>query len=95
MKFCQEWSDTIGNFRAWPAEDNRSDQTDLAGQKINDEELLRNSFIIIDEMTGFNQGNDIISKAESAKMFAEACKCRMLRIYKEWYASLKIVDLLN
>ena len=94
LKFCKEWCNTIGNFRAWPAEDNRSDQKDLAAEKITDEKLLQNSFIIPEEMDGFNN-SDIISNSAAAKEFAIACKSRILRIYREWFKSLKIGDLLD
>ena len=94
LKFCKEWCNTIGNFRAWPAEDNRSDQKDLAGKKITDENLLKDSFVIESEIDGFNH-SDIISNEVAAINFAAACRSRMLRIYQEWFESLKIGDLLN
>jgi len=89
MNFCKQWCNTIGNFRAWPFEDNRSDQAIKAGCKLNDE-LMAKSFIIESEMLGFDHDRKILSDAKAARMFAEACKSRIIRMYTEWFEQLRL-----
>ncbi len=104
MAFCQQWANKNGNFRAWPFEDNRSDQKTLAGEKLNNEtpnepdtetEAMKASFITPNELLGYNQGREVIENAESALKFAESCRSRLLRIYNEWFDSLEIGVLLE
>lgn len=90
MNFCKQWCNTIGNFRAWPFEDNRSDQAEKAGLKIYDIDLLKKSFVSESEMSGFDQDQKILSNAEAASKFAEACKSRIIRMYEEWYKQLRL-----
>lgn len=92
--FCKQWCNTIGNFRAWPYEDNRSDQAEMAGKKLNQTKLLEDSFISDDELKGFNHDRDILSGAGSALAFADACKSRIIRIYREWFDALNLKDIL-
>lgn len=94
MTFCKQWANNNGNFRAWPFEDNRSDQATLAGDKLN-EATMKASFITKEELPGYNQGRQVIENAEAALKFAEACRSRMLRIYNEWFDSLWIGHLLE
>jgi hypothetical protein len=89
---CYEWSNTIGNFRAWPFEDNRSDQAETAAQKIR-EEQLGDSFLNAGEQSGFSSGEQVRHVETSARVFVTACRQRLLRIYREWYESVGIADL--
>lgn len=94
MSFCNQWCNTIGNLRAWPFEDNRSDQATKAGIKLNNS-LMRKSFINPGELPGFDQERNILETAESALKFAESCKNRIIRIYSEWFTQLKIAMFLD
>lgn len=98
MNFCKQWCNTIGNLRAWPFEDNRSDQESTAGRKLKydddllkyDDDLMDKSFVSKSELPGFDKGREVISDAEAALDFAEACKSRIIRMYKEWFEQLRL-----
>ncbi len=94
MTFVKQWANNNANFRAWPFEDNRSDQATLAGDKL-DNTSMKESFITQEELPGYNQGRQVIENAEAALKFANACRSRMLRIYNEWFDSLGIGILLE
>ena len=90
---CGQWGYTIGNLRAWPFEDNRSDQADSAAKKIKDD--WENSFLEPDEVHAFSEGDQIRSNEDNARLFAETCRKRLLRIYSTWYDSLAIDQLIE
>lgn len=93
---CREWAVTIGNLRAWPFEDNRSDQATTAKEKILSAEELTNSFIKDQfELESFSFGSDVIYDEEEARTFAGATRSRILRIYDDWYHTAKIGFLMN
>lgn len=93
--FCCQWIDTIANLRAWPFEDNRSDQKDTAKQKMRETESWENSFIDQIEQDGFDHSADVIKNPKSSYSFAISCKSRLVRIYREWYENLKIGELIH
>ena len=93
-KFSGKWVGTIGNLRAWPAEDNRSDQKDLAKDKIKTE-ALAGSFLEKTEIPQFSCGASVRDKADDALSFAMACWQRTVRIYKDWFDSMDIKNLLK
>lgn len=93
MNFCKQWCNNIGNFRAWPFEDNRSDQAIKAGDKLNDD-LMKKSFIEPSELFGFNQGREILEDVGAAQRFAVSCKSRIVRMYREWFEQLLLSNLL-
>lgn len=94
LYFCQEWRDSNGNMRAWPFEANRSDQAELAIDKINAENMI-NSFIDSSEIEGFSVGYSAVRNAKDALKFASSCRSRLVRIYKEWFTVLYIEKLLE
>ena len=91
---AQQFLNTIGNLRAWPFEENRSDQWDSSkiGQ---DGKRLQESFLLKDELDAFSGGDQVRLDKEGARAFMEACRTRMLRIYGEWYTSMDIASLLG
>jgi len=96
---CDEWCYTIGNFRAWPFEDNRSDQALSARKKLSPDgilvkSLLNDSFIKTDEVDGFSGENSVRVDEEAAYLFVKSCRSRLLRIYKSWYDSMQIDQLI-
>lgn len=93
LHFCQEWRDSNGNMRAWPFEANRSDHATLAKVKITDKDK-ENSFIKDEELEGFSVGNAAVRDHENAFKFANSCRSRMIRMYKEWYTQFEISKLL-
>lgn len=92
---CNQWANTIGNLRAWPFEDNRSDEALKAEEKIaGDQGILAHSFILPSEEAGFSGGHDVRHDEATARTFAETTRARLLRIYKTWYESVGIDDLI-
>ncbi len=98
---CAEWVNTIGNFRAWPMEDNRSDQEETAQKKVPETDATsktnsrRDSFLENDNLAAFSQGHETRKKPELAAAFIAACRDRMLRIYRTWYESVGVADLIT
>jgi hypothetical protein len=99
---CRQWGETIGNFRAWPLEDNRSDQAQTARLKLSvdgkpdrglDEKLLKQSFIEHGQVDAFSGGDGTREDEDTARKFAETCRSRLLRIYREWYESVDVAAL--
>lgn len=84
---CRGWVSTIGNFRAWPFEKNRSDQD--KNEKI-DEKEYDDSFLIKKEVLALDGVADVAGSEEAAKAAAAACMDRIVRIYKAWYVDLEI-----
>jgi hypothetical protein len=92
---ARQWGNTIGNLRAWPFEDNRSDQFELADAKLGEGTLKRDdSFIAPDEVSGFSQGDGIDDGAEGLAEFASVVRSRLVRIYQDWFESAGIAKLL-
>lgn len=92
---CDQWCYTVGNFRAWPFEDNRSDQAYTAAAKIKgDPQRLKDSFLNPEEEAGFSGAYQVKEDEESARLFVETCRRRLLRIYETWYETLNIGELL-
>lgn len=89
---CSQWSNTIGNLRAWPFEDNRSDQAQTAEQKIGAEHL-DDSFLASGEESGFSVGEQARHGEASARTFVITCRQRLFRIYRDWYESVGISQL--
>jgi hypothetical protein len=89
---CKEFYGTNGNMRAWPYEDNRSDQAVKTSDKMIKERYWTDSFIDFDERDGYSDQN-VIDDAAKAYKFAISCKSRIIRIYQEWYNNFKISDL--
>ena len=93
---CREWGGTIGNFRAWPLEKNRSRHDALAKHSINtpDDRLLS---LVADETEcdAFSLGWDEINDRVKAARFMNAARSRILRIYADWFCSLEIHKLLR
>jgi len=83
QSFLRQWQDTIGNLRAWPFEDNRSDSAELAESKIQSPEQLVDSFVLPDEIPDFSMGRLPLHDEAAARRFANTCLNRMIRIYQE------------
>jgi hypothetical protein len=100
-RVCDQWCYTIGNFRAWPFEDNRSDQAQKARDKLSvngmlSEGLCNDSFIKDpQEVDGFSGGEAVRDGEVAARLFVETCRKRLLRIYQEWYESVGVTELLT
>jgi len=86
----REWANSIANLRAWPMEENRSDQDESPSSKLNDPIKLTGSFINQGELDGFDTGYKDITNSNNALIFVNNSKKRLLRIYKEWYETLDI-----
>lgn len=90
---CKEWVDTIGNFRAWPMEDNRSDQHKSAKDKlggVEKERMRMDSFVEEGELAAFSHDDHTTRHPTPATEFIKACRDRMIRIYREWYVSVGV-----
>ncbi len=90
---CGQWGNTIGNLRAWPFEDNRSDKDDTADAKIKGDKDHENSFLTPGEKDAFSGGDKTRGDEATARAFADNCRGRLLRIYREWYESVGIAEL--
>ncbi len=92
---CGQWGYTIGNLRAWPFEDNRSDQAGTANDKIKgNQACLKDSFLTPEEEHAFSGGDKARGDEATARLFADNCRNRLLRIYRAWYESVGVEELL-
>lgn len=89
QSFLRQWQDTIGNLRAWPFEDNRSDSAEPAESKIQSPEQLVDSFVLPDEIPDFSMGRLPLQEEAAARRLANTCLNRMVRIYQECWNLLK------
>ncbi len=92
-RFCDEWVNTNGNLRAWPFEDNRSDQRTETAKKMK-EHYWHDSFISDDERSGYSD-EQVINDLGKALAFGNACRSRIIRIYKEWFDAFHFRELLE
>lgn len=88
QRFLKQWLDTIGNLRAWPFEDNRSDSAELACAKITTSAQIDDSFLLPTEIRAFSMGRRAMSDEGAARAFAKACLNRMVRIYNECWKQM-------
>jgi hypothetical protein len=56
---------------------------------------LADSFLTADEVDAFSLAHTVRSDAASARRFVETCRSRLVRIYREWYESLDIAQLIK
>jgi hypothetical protein len=87
QKFVCEWIDTIGNLRAVPFADNRSDCSEMAASKITTTEEMESGFLLSEELPGFSIEH-VLDSETAAASFAQTCQTRMVRIYAEWFKHL-------
>lgn len=93
---CDRWAGTIANLRAWPFEDNRSDQAQPASAKIgSDAGRLADSFLTAEEESVFSLAESIQWEEAASRRFIEVCRMRLIRIYQEWYESLRIAEMVQ
>jgi hypothetical protein len=93
---CGQWGCTIGNLRAWPFEDNRSDQADTAADKLKgNQEQLAHSFLTSEEEAAFSAGDKTRWEEVASRDFIKACRQRLFRIYRVWYDTLAVGELLT
>ncbi|HRH96058.1 MAG TPA: DUF262 domain-containing protein [Prosthecobacter sp.] len=93
---CGQWGYTIGNLRAWPFEDNRSDQAEEAAKKIKgDPSRLEDSFLTTDEELAFSGGDKARRDEAAARSFVVNCRGRLLRIYRTWYEAVGVENLVT
>ena len=93
---CRQWSNTIGNFRAWPLEENRSRHDELANESIiTAEDRVLSKILDQRECDGFSLSWSQVDDALKASEFMAAARSRFLRIYSDWFDSLKIGCLLS
>jgi len=87
---CDEWINTIGNYRAWPFEDNRSDQDTKANDKVLPLELDHSLILDLEELNKFSCTRIDLDNSYKVHAFISAARDRLLRIYADWYKSLDI-----
>jgi hypothetical protein len=93
---CGQWGYTIGNLRAWPFEDNRSDRDETADGKVKGDPVrLKDSFLNPDEERAFSGGDKVRGDEATVRSFAGSCRERLLRVYREWYKSVGVAELLT
>jgi len=93
---CREWSNKIGNLRAWPLELNRSRGAEIAKDSIQTDEDLRDSFLESkDECNAFSLSKHDVNDADKCITFMNAAFDRLHRIYAEWFNELEVGLLLD
>ena len=95
--FCRQWGNCIGNLRAWPFEDNRSDQKLFAKDKISGKSLDVMDWSLIKmetDLDAFSKGDETRLSSAAARALAEVIKARYIRIYKDWFDSTGMASLL-
>jgi len=95
-----EWINSVANLRAWPMEENRSDQAICPEEKLKDQitkslslKLMSDSFLNEEEVRNFNTGCQNPFEEGNANIFLKSAKSRLLRIYCNWYYTLDIAYL--
>jgi hypothetical protein len=92
---CREWVNTIGNFRAWPLEKNRSKSDDLANKSIMPEDFADSLILDQEECNAFSlEWRDVNDRTKAAG-FIVAARNRIIRAYTDWFTSLAIGKLLS
>ena len=86
----KQWaSGSIANLRAWPREDNRSDQDITPGSKIASAGRLTDSFLTEDERCGLGHGVSALDpenkNTADLEAFVRAARARLVRIYTAWW----------
>lgn len=95
LELVKKFGYTNGNLRAWPFEDNRSDQDCDTAKKMKKEKYWKDSFIDEKEKTAYSNVNaSVINDENLALDFALSCKSRLIRIYSEWYNNYNIKELI-
>lgn len=92
---CIEFGNTIGNLRAWPMEENRSDQALRASEKMDTEQMKQSLVEGMDVLKAFSHGDDSRWDKDKAAGFCRATRDRYLRIYADWYDSTGIGELVR
>ncbi len=90
--FCNQWINTIGNLRAWPFEDNRSDHDTPTLKKMKVDEYWDKSCIAEDERSGYSD-RGVLYESNKAFNFGFSCKTRIFRLYLNWFEGFYIEDL--
>ena len=87
----KEWSQSIGNIRAWPLEDNRSDGAREPDKKLANLADQLASFVSEDEFAGIGRGllatKEMASRDPNGHLaaFIDACLSRMQRMHAAWW----------
>jgi len=93
---CRQWGGCIGNLRAWPFEDNRSDSKETLLKKLEDHpQKIIWSIVETKDIDAFSQGDRTRTELLAASRLCEAIKKRYITIYEEWYRSTNIESLLD
>jgi len=90
---CGQWGYTIANLRAWPFEENRSDQAQTAAGKVGDSKSIEDSFLLPEDVLAFSGGDNSRHDESSARSFVCTCRARLFRIYRSWYESTGVADI--
>jgi len=95
--FCRQWGGIIGNLRAWPFQENRSDQDKKANEKLsgNPDEIKWSLIESEAELDSFSHGHNTRHEPSvAARALSAAIKARYVRIYRDWFDSTGIASLL-
>lgn len=101
LQVCQQWGNTIGNLHILPFEENRSRQDDSADNlpdayvktallDTSSDNDLRKAFSINRDNVRGKKSDD----AQAVNDFIIATRARLLRMYGDWFHSMKINSLL-
>ena len=91
---CRQWSNTIGNLRAWPLEKNRGRHHELANASIMPEEFADSLICNKEQCDDFSLTRNEIGNPAKVVRFMNAARSRFIAIYEDWFNSLEIGKLL-
>lgn len=90
-----QWIGCIGNLRACPMEENRSDQHISPKEKLSGSKSQFKAFLLQEELNGFQLGYDEIIHPEGVLAFMSVTRKRLIRIYSKWYNDANISGLIR
>lgn len=93
LDFAKQWVHLIGNLRAWPFEDNRSDQAQEGTVKLlipveQADRKIEQSYLRKEELDSYAGGYVLLYEQKMALRFAKTVMQRTIRIYGECYRVL-------
>jgi hypothetical protein len=91
---CRQLSNTIGNLRAWPLEENRSRRDEYANKSIRQQDFA-DSILNQEWCDAFSLTWEGVDDVPKAAEFMNAARSRILHIYSDWFNSLEIGKLLS
>ena len=92
----RDWNYSIGNLRALSLDENRSENNKLSPhERLQEEELRKQSFVKENDWEFWEKIKERIYDDEKVIFHSRAIINRMVNIYKEWYNTFNVRELLD